>query len=135
MNELSYSIENVEVSDGEENYIRECVFYLVDGKKLDFEDFIPINYLDVLEEDLYDESFDNKKMVLINCCSCGIWSCDGVVAAVTEKPSSVMWQIHRVGVKEILATYEFEKENYNFVMEQMKKVAEEKVKAAESWKK
>lgn len=135
MNKLSYSIEDVELSDGYEKFVAECFFYLVDGKKLEYQDHNPLSYWDVIEEDLQDEHFESKKMVLINCCTCGYWECDCVVAAVTEKQSSIMWQIHRRWHDEILATYEFEKDNYIFVMEQMKKAADERVKSGASWKK
>lgn len=135
MNKLSYSIENVELSDGYENFIAECFFYLVDGKKLEFQEYNPLSYWDIIEEDLQDKHFENKEMVLINCCVCGYWECDCIVAAVTKKPTSIMWQIHRRWHSEILATYEFEKENYNSVMEQMKKAAKERMNAGASWKK
>lgn len=135
MNKLSYSIENVELSDGYENFIAECFFYLVDGKKLEFQGYYPLGPWDAIVDGLQDDHFDNREMVLINCCTCGDWKCDCVVAVVTEKPSSVMWQIHRRWHDEILATYEFEKGNYNSVMKQMKKAADERMNSGASWKK
>lgn len=135
MNKLTYAIEDVEISDGYESFTAECFFYLVDGKKLEFQDYNPLSYWEVLVDYLQDESFDNKEIVLINCCTCGEWGCDCVVAAVTEKSSSFMWQIHRRWRNEIIATYEFEKENYNSVMQQMKNAAKERMNAGVSWKK
>ncbi|MBQ0004211.1 MAG: hypothetical protein KBT21_11820 [Treponema sp.] len=135
MNKLSFSIENVELSDGYEKFVAECFFYLVDGKKLEYQGYNPLSYWEVIEDSLQDDHFDNKEMVLISCCTCGYWECDCVVAVVTEKPSSVMWQIHKRWHDEILATYEFDKGNYISVMEQMKKAADERVESGASWKK
>lgn len=132
MNKLSYKIEEVELDDGYEKIKREVFYYIVDGKKLEFRGYHPVTHWEIIETDLIDDHFENKEFVIVGCCTCGYWECDCVVAVVTEKESSVQWQIHRRWFDQIIATYEFDKEEYKLVMSQMQMAAQKKIEEGKS---
>lgn len=132
MNKLSYKIEQVEFNDGYHKYIDEGFYYVADGKKLEFADYNPAKYWMILEGEEEDDPFEDKKMIPLNQCICGYWECDSFVASITEKENSVVWQIHRLRYEEITATYEFDKEEYNLVMQEMRQAALERGRKREN---
>lgn len=123
MNKLSFTIEQKEFDFGYEKIIGEGFYYIVDGLKLEFSNYYPASYWMILEAESEDEPFEDKKMIPLNQCTCGCWECDSIVASITENENSVIWQIHRLRYEEIIATYEFDKADYNLVMQKIKQAA------------
>lgn len=123
MNKLAYKIEQTEFDDGYKKYRGEGFFYTVDGKKLEYQNYNPAEYYEILESGNEDDPFEDKQMVILNCCTCGMWECDCMAAAVTEKPSTILWQIHKLRDEKIIETYEFDKSEYLLAMQQIKRAA------------
>lgn len=132
MNTLSYTIEQVEIFDGYQEYRDEGFYYVVDGVKLEFSNYNPAKYWMILEGESEDDPFEDKKMIPLNRCICGYWECDSIVATITETENSVLWQVHRLRYEEIISTYEFDKTEYTLVMQEMRKAALEREKVVKN---
>ncbi len=85
MNKLSYKIELTEIVEGYLKYKEEAFFYVVDGRKLEYQNYSPAMNWNILETGYEDEIFEEKKIVILNRCTCGLWECDCIVALITEK--------------------------------------------------
>lgn len=116
MNILSFDIEFLEVDSVDDKVYRDCYFYVVDGKRLDWgKNFQPLSYYEILEteSDCLDES---KLMVILNICSCGDWFCDSYVAQVSSDEKYVYWKVYNINQEEIINEYTFEKQAYEKTM-------------------
>lgn len=127
-NELSFCIEPVEYDDGYEKVKFNAFYYIVDGEKIDFgSSFQPASKYEILEstEDYVDEKY---RMVILNCCSCGMWECDSYVAKVIEKKNTIEWNIHRLREEsEEPSDYIFDRNQYLKVMQEIKEAAKKEM--------
>lgn len=125
LNELSFCVEPIEYDDGIEIVKFNAFYYIVDGKKLDFGTrYQPASKYEILEDE--EDYLDEKhKMVILNCCSCGEWSCDCYVAKVVEKENRIEWFIHRLRAEPAEPPdYVFDRKQYEKVMQEIKTAAQ-----------
>ena len=124
INNISFCIEPVEYFDGYEKNRFNAFYYIIDGKKIDFgNSFQPASKYEVLadEPDYIDE---NYRMVILNCCSCGMWECDSYVAKVILKQDTVEWYVHRIRDESASnPDYIFIRSQYETVMSKIKAAA------------
>ncbi len=125
MNVLSFDKDYKELDDGYEKEFRNCYYYVVDGKRLDWgTSYHPLSYYEILEtpEDYLDES---KLIVILNTCSCGEWFCDSYVAQISLDESYVYWKVYNINQEEIINEYSFEKQAYEKTMFDFKQLAKQ----------
>ena len=124
INNLLFCIEPIEYFDGYEKKKFNAFYYMVDGKKIDFgSSFQPASKYEILENeaDYIDEEY---RMVILNCCSCGMWECDSYVAKVIERQDTVEWFIHRIrDDSENTPDYVFDREQYEMTISKMRTAA------------
>lgn len=127
MNKLSYRIQKALVDDGSYKEMKDVFYYVVDGRNLEYQNYLPLEYEEALETGYEDDPFEDKKMVILNHCTCGCWYCDCMAAAVTEKSATMLWQVHKQGDAEIKETYEFDKAEYYQVLADIKQAVLKRV--------
>lgn len=123
MNVLSFDKQYLEVFDAYEKIYRNCYYYLIDGKRLDWgTNYQPVSYFEILEteEDSLDES---KLMVILNICSCGEWMCDSFVAQLSSDEKFVYWKVHNINEEEIIDEYTFDKQSYEKTIYEFQQLA------------
>ena len=123
INKLSYTIENVEIKNPDEEIGEKytAFFYAIDGEKIKWpeDEYNPIDAWDVL-----DEQAEKQKLVILFHCLCGIWECSSIVANVQEIENNIIkWTIkeYRSGLQ--IGTYFFNKTEYEETMNKIKQEA------------
>ena len=123
MNILSFDIESLEVDSVGDKVYRNCYFYIVDGKRLDWgTNFQPLSYYEILEteSDCLDES---KLMVILNICSCGEWMCDSYLAQLSSDEKFVYWKVYNINAEEVIDEYTFDKHSYEKTIYELQQIA------------
>lgn len=120
-NILSFETRMVEVEQAaseKEKYL--AFFYLIDGIRIENDDYNPADAFDVL-----DESADERNLVILNHCGCGIWECSSLVARVSETDEgAIEWEVDQLRYIDDPRTYFFEKTAYEKTMAEVRKLAE-----------
>ncbi len=124
INTLSFCVEPVEYFDGYEKKKFNAFYYIVDGEKIDFgNSFQPASKYEILDDEA-DYIEENYRMVILNCCSCGMWECDSYVTKVIEKQDTVEWFIHRIrDDAENTPDFVFDREQYESTISKIKAAA------------
>ena len=119
-NRLSFETMMVEVEQAaseKEKYL--AFFYLIDGVRIEDDDYNPADAFDVL-----DESAGKRNLVILNHCSCGIWECSSLVARVSETDEgAIEWEIDQLRYIDNPRTFLFEKTSYEKTMAEVRKLA------------
>lgn len=119
MNKLTFTIEKFS-NEIEGEY--DAFFYLVDGKKIQNDSFIPNSMYEILTNES-DWIFSDYKMIILNRCSCTNWECDSLVATVIEDDNCIKWKLHNIRNEKIINEYIFEKNEYKKTIEELKNKA------------
>lgn len=119
INTLSFSVEDVCVTEGSHKDIQyKAFYYLIDGMKIEYDNYNPLDASEICEtEDLLDsQSIEYEQedftAVLLNHCRCGLWECNAMVAQVVEEGNIFRWRIHRNCRDIIIQEFIFDKTEY-----------------------
>lgn len=131
MNTLDYVKEKGTLQLNKDSEPKEynCYYYVVDGKKLTFEesDLGPITCFEVLEKTSNFFDKDNYAIILSRC-SCGEWECDSVIANVFENEATVIWKLYSIhNDNDLIAEYEFDSQQHYEVMKSITEDAKEEI--------
>ena len=115
MNTLDWEKEEITIENENKTEKRTVYYYIVDGKKLKYEELRPITCEEILER--IANIFNSESYsIIINRCSCGYWMCDSVLAAVEENEMVTTWKLYNIHDEEIFAEYEFDAYQYYEIM-------------------
>lgn len=119
MNKLTFTIEKFS-NEIEGEY--DAFFYLVDGKKIQNDSFIPNSMYEILTNES-DWIFSDYKMIILNRCSCTSWECDSLVATIIEDDNYIKWKLHNIRDEKIINEYIFEKNEYKKTIKELENKA------------
>ncbi len=123
MNKLSFELKKTRELRHEYDYLG--FLFLIDGKPLVFDNYTLVDYADILE--LLDQG------VIIARCTCGEWFCSGIVAEVKKINDHVIqWTLLNIQKDEVIETFQFDKTEYDKVMDDVEKVARKLEKQGET---
>lgn len=131
MNTLDYVKEKgtLQLNKASEPKEYNCYYYIVDGKKLSFEDFElgPITCFEVLEKT--SNFFDKDSYaIIISRCRHEEWLYDSVIANVFENEKAVVWKLYNIhNEKELIAEYEFDAQLHYEIMKDITEDAKEEI--------
>ncbi len=112
MNVLGWKTEEYELG-----YVAEKLtgyVFTIDGKPLEFNDFIPLDGHDIEEAGYLSDTQSVESAPYLACCTCGIIECDAVQAIVKFEGDSVAWSAFRYyyGKPTTLGEYRFGRAQY-----------------------
>ena len=120
MNKLSFITEHVTYDSGYEIADYTAYFYVVDGKKLEFDnDYRPASKYEILTDTYVSDSHQH---ILLNCCSCGYWECDCCSAEEIIEGNIVKWKLYGTPIKDD-KEYIFDKTEYDKVINEIRNTA------------
>ena len=112
MNILGWIFDEFKVEDKPEK--QWGYLFTVDGKRLEFEDFIPMDGYDILEMDFLSDTQTCWIAPCLACCFCGFIDCNPVQTLVKFDGNIVFWTVFTLdnGMPKTLGAYCFDKEQY-----------------------
>lgn len=124
ISKISYLTEDVSVSEaGHPNVNYKGFFYVIDGKKLEYKGYNPLDKNDICETDdlidcqsLEDDDDNETPAVLLNHCKCGLWLCNSMIAQVIYEGDKVRWRIHGYARDIIFQEFLFDRAEYEQTM-------------------
>ena len=89
-------------------------FFTIDGKLLEFDDFIPLSGSEIVEVDYLSDTQTLEDAPYLACCICGYVECDAVRASVKFYEDTVFWIAFKFFEEKptILGAYCFDREQY-----------------------
>ena len=112
MNILGWIFDEYQVEDKSEK--QWGYLFTVDGRRLEFEDFIPMNGYDILEMDFLSDTETCWLAPCLACCFCGFINCNPVQTLVKIDGDLVFWTVFTLynGKPKTFGGYCFDRADY-----------------------
>lgn len=104
MNTLSWEKEEI-IEKGKKSK-KTIYYYVVDGKRLEFNNYRPITCNEVLERTESYYSQDSHSIIICRCLT-DSWDYGSILAGVIEENDKIIWKLHSMFYYEVFPEYEF----------------------------
>ncbi|MCR5046814.1 MAG: hypothetical protein K6A42_09570 [Treponema sp.] len=115
LSKLSFTTERVNLNQGDQcgNYL--AFYFFIDGKKIESDEYNPANCWDLL-----DERAQERNLVVLAHCGCGVWECSSLVAKCkTTSDIVVEWTVDEFRYERDPQKYYFDKGEYDKVIAEL----------------
>ncbi|MEE3434374.1 MAG: hypothetical protein VZQ47_02310 [Treponema sp.] len=124
ISKLSFATERVNLKQGDQcgNYL--AFYFFIDGKKIESDDYNPANCWDIL-----DERAQERNLVVLAHCGCGVWECSSLIAKCRPVSDNVVeWTVDESRCERDPQKFYFDKSEYDKVLAELTSAAQDEKK-------